>query len=142
MEDSKLSANVESRLAKKQALFTLQWHLTARCEQQCLHCYMREESTYEQELQNELSFEDCRKVIDDFSSTFATWGMSTQITFTGGDPLLRPDLFDLISYAAAKGSRIGILGNPNLLDYPTAKRLKRLGVSRYSIELGWVTRHP
>lgn len=115
--------------------FTLQWHLTARCDQDCMHCYLYDSPTYERELTNELSYEDCCKIIDDFQATFDNWGMPTRISFTGGDPLLREDIYDLIAYAQKKGIGIGILGNPNHLDYETAKRLKDLGVSRYQVSI-------
>lgn len=115
--------------------FTLQWHLTARCDQNCLHCYLREESSYRREIENELGFEDCIRILDDFYSTFSKWGMPVRITFTGGDPLLREDLFDLVRIATDKGIQVSILGNPNHLDLETAKELKRLGVYSYQISI-------
>lgn len=115
--------------------FTLQWHVTAKCEQDCMHCYLYENPTYERELKNELSFEESCKIIDDFSNTFDNWGMPTWISFTGGDPLTRKDIFDLISYARERGIGIGILGNPNHLDYSTAMKLKEEGVTRYQVSI-------
>jgi len=115
--------------------FSLQWHLTAKCDQDCMHCYLYDSPTYEREQNNELNYEECCKVIDDFSNTFNTWGMPTRINFTGGDPLLREDIFKLIAYAREREIEVGILGNPNHLDYETAKRLKYLGVSRYQVSI-------
>ncbi|MBI2472013.1 MAG: radical SAM protein [Planctomycetes bacterium] len=115
--------------------FTLQWHITAKCDQDCMHCYRYAKPTYEQELKNELSYEDCCKIIDDFSNTFNTYGMPTRINFTGGDPLLRKDIFDLIVYARKKEIDVGILGNPNYLDYETTKKLKDIGVSSYQVSI-------
>ena len=45
--------------------FTLQWHITARCQQHCKHCYMHDEPSYQSELSNELGHEDSIKVIED-----------------------------------------------------------------------------
>ncbi|MHA1228574.1 MAG: radical SAM protein [Candidatus Hodarchaeales archaeon] len=115
--------------------FILQWHITAKCDQKCMHCYLRDSPTYQEELKNELAFEDCIKIIDDFTVTFRRWGMPIRINFTGGDPLLRKDIFDIMRYAQKKGIAIGILGNPNHLDYRTARRLKNLGVFRYQISI-------
>lgn len=115
--------------------FTLQWHITADCDQECKHCYRYNTPTYEKELRNELSYEECCRIIDDFSNTFAKWGMPTWISFTGGDPLLREDIFDLIAYAREKEIGIGILGNPNHLDYKTAMQLKDAGVTRYQVSI-------
>jgi radical SAM/SPASM domain protein of ACGX system len=115
--------------------FTLQWHITAECDQHCMHCYCYDSPTYENEIKKELSYEDCVRVIDDFSECFNNWGMPTRINFTGGDPLLRKDIFDLIGYAKRKGILIGILGNPNHLDYETSCKLKKLGVYRYQVSI-------
>jgi radical SAM/SPASM domain protein of ACGX system len=105
-----------------------------------MHCYLYDSPTYERELKNELSYKDCCKVVDDFSDTFKNWGMPTWISFTGGDPLLRKDIFDLITYVREKGIGVGILGNPNHLDYETAKRLKDLGISRYQVSIDGLER--
>jgi len=67
--------------------------------------------------------------------TFERWNVPLRINFTGGDPLLRKDIFSLIKYAKEKGIAVGILGNPNHLNYETAKQLKNLGVDRYQISI-------
>ncbi len=119
---------------QRRPYFTLQWHITGKCDQRCAHCYMFTD-TYKQELENELSYEDCLKVIDDFAGALEKWEIHGRINFTGGDPLLREDLFDLIRYAREKDIFVGILGNPNHLDFVTAKKLKELGVMRYQISI-------
>jgi radical SAM protein with 4Fe4S-binding SPASM domain len=114
----------------------LQWHLTAKCDQNCLHCYVHDGRTYQRELQNELTHKQCIKVVDDYVAMCDTLGRSIRrINFTGGDPLLRPDFFDILAYARGKGIVTGILGNPNHLDYPTAVKLKGLGLSSYQVSI-------
>ncbi|MEK6646703.1 MAG: radical SAM protein [Candidatus Firestonebacteria bacterium] len=125
----------EKRVSNVRSHFTLQWHLTAQCDQNCMHCYLYESSSYEREIKNELSFEHCCKIIDDFSNTFKNWGMPIRINFTGGDPLLRKDIFDLLRYARNKEIELGILGNPNLLNHDIAKKLKDVGVTRYQVSI-------
>ena len=115
--------------------FVLQWHLTARCDQQCQHCYVSDSPTYLNELKNELDLNTCLRIIDDFSSTLIRWGVPGRINFTGGDPLLKKEIFDIIAYARKKDIAVGILGNPNHLDYGTALKLKELGVFRYQISI-------
>ncbi|XOB40626.1 MAG: radical SAM protein [Candidatus Nealsonbacteria bacterium] len=115
--------------------FILQWHITAKCPNQCLHCYLRDPETYNSEINKELKFNDCIKIIDDFSETVKRWDIIGRINFTGGDPLLRPDVFDLISYARRKDLTVGILGNPECIDFETAKKLKDLGVLRYQVSI-------
>lgn len=115
--------------------FTLQWHVTAKCDQHCQHCYMHGSPSYEEELKHELNYDDSIRVIDNFHDVFSTWGMPMRINFTGGDPLLRKDIYELIAYAHGKGINIGILGNSNHLDYDTAIALKACGVSRYQLSM-------
>jgi len=55
---------------------------------------------YESEKNNELSLSDCKAIIDDFLDTK---GLKKEgIYFTGGDPLLRDDFFDILEYTAGK----------------------------------------
>lgn len=118
-----------------QDYFILQWHVTAKCEYGCQHCYMHDSPTYENEIANELSIEDCLKVIDDFSNMLNAYNVPGRINFTGGDPLFKEGIFDLVNYAAKKGITIGVLGNSDKIDYKMAKRLKAAGIYRYQISL-------
>lgn len=114
--------------------FNLQWHLTARCQQNCLHCYMHDEPTYLSEFENELDHKTCLRIIDDFVNSFGD-KCRLQINFTGGDPLLREDIFDLMKYATKKRIRVNILGNPNLVTPKIAKRLKKVGLGHYQVSI-------
>jgi radical SAM protein with 4Fe4S-binding SPASM domain len=113
----------------------VQWHLTARCQLRCAHCYMPEDELFQREIQNELEHQDCIRVMDDFSEVCDRWRMPMQISFSGGDPLLRPDLYDLIAYARAKGIRVTIMGNPILLTRQVARKLKQLGIFAYQVSI-------
>jgi len=124
-----------NRLGKSPLTFILQWHLTARCQQNCLHCYMREEPTYVSELENELDTRSCFRVIDDFADRFSSHCRDLRINFTGGDPLLKERFFDLVKYASCRGIQVGILGNPNLVTLKVARQLKEAGVLRYQVSI-------
>jgi len=113
----------------------LQFHVTAKCDQSCKHCYMHECSTYKSELENELSFSDCKKVIDEFANMTKAWGVSGRINFSGGNPLLRKDFLNIIKYANEKNLSIGILGNPYHLTVNLAKKLKDMGVIKYQLSI-------
>ncbi len=116
--------------------FSLQWHVTAKCDQKCKHCYMYDSSTYKSEMENELTFEKCKQVIDDFVYSLKVLEREGNIVFGGGDPLLRKDFFDILRYAYDKKiSPIAVMGNSYHLDKETAKRLKENGVSIYQISL-------
>ena len=112
-------------------VFTLQWHLTSKCPNNCKHCYIQK---WERE-SGELPLKDCFKIIDDFYQMISDLQVRGRINFTGGDPLLKEGINDLINYAIQKGISVGILGNPELLSFETAQELQKLGVSRYQISL-------
>ncbi|MEW5760770.1 MAG: radical SAM protein [Candidatus Thermoplasmatota archaeon] len=113
----------------------LQWHLTNRCNLKCKHCYMHDDPNYIDELKNELCFEECIKLIDDFHELLKFIDMNGRINFTGGDPLLKKEIYKLIEYARKKGIFVGILGNPDLLSYKVCKKLKSVGLLRYQISI-------
>lgn len=113
----------------------LQWHVTAKCDQRCKHCYMYDSETYNSEIVNELNYSDCIKILNDYKMTIEQWGVEGRISFTGGDPLLRSDFLKLLEYTKNIGIFVTILGNPHHLDYTMAKRLKELGVKAYQVSL-------
>lgn len=119
---------------RRRQRFILQWHVTGKCDMNCAHCY-RFTDTFRQEAENELGYEDCIKVLDDLSDTMQTLGLTCRINFSGGDPLLRGDFFDLIKYARKKDIAVGILGNPTHVDFETAGKLKEAGVMRYQVSI-------
>jgi len=117
-------------------VLSIQWHVTVKCDQRCSHCYVYDERTYERERTGELSLRDCRRVIDDYAATLRRWGALGDIGFSGGDPLLREDFFDILAYAQKRGfGDMGVLGNPYHLDARTARQLRETGVSAYQISV-------
>ncbi len=102
---------------------------------------MYDEPGYDSEIQNPLSTDECFRVIDNFlvmldrlSSEHGVKIMP-RINFTGGDPMLRPDLFELLNYAKERDTYIGMLGNPNHITPASARKLKEYGVRRYQISI-------
>ena len=69
---------------------------TNRCNLKCSHCYQDAGSAKEAEL----STEEGKKLIDEIAHA----GFKIMI-FSGGEPLMRPDIFELVAYAASKGLR-------------------------------------
>lgn len=115
--------------------FLLQWHITAKCQQHCKHCYMYDEPTYKSEIENELDFNTCLKILDDFKDFCEIMNVKGQIAFTGGDPLLRGDLLELIKEAKKRGFKFNILGNPFKLNDEILQELKKLDITSYQISL-------
>ena len=109
------------------------WELTRNCNLNCIHC--RAKATLGPH-QGELTTEECKKIIDDIFS-FA----SPIVILTGGEPLMRDDLFEIIRYGNEKGLRLVIAVNGTLLDKEKALKLKELGIKRVSMSVDGKDRH-
>ncbi len=125
-------------MKKKETLpwFTIQWHVTPKCDQACRHCYLvNDRDLYEREMRNQLSFPDCQRIIDSFCVFCETAEAKPSLYFTGGDPLLRSDFFDILEYAGSRGVKLKVMGNPFHLDRETVERLLELGVKSYQLSI-------
>lgn len=116
--------------------FMVQWHITARCDQRCKHCYMvNNKQTYKDELKKELSLSQCKSVIDSLVEFCKTAKAYPAINFTGGDPLLRPDFLEVLEYAFSKDVVMRIMGNPFHLDSAKIRQLKELNIRSFQMSL-------
>lgn len=103
------------------------WELTRNCNLNCLHCRAAADMGPHD---GELTTEECRKVLDDIKA-FA----SPTIILTGGEPLLREDIFDIIDYGNSLGLRLVMAINGSLLTEERARKLKEGGIKRVSLSL-------
>jgi len=103
------------------------WEVTRSCNLACKHC--RAEA-HPEPYEGELSTEEAKALIDTFPATG-----SPIIIFTGGEPFMRHDIFELIPYAKAKGLRCVMAPNGTLLTAENAKRIKDCGIERCSISI-------
>ena len=103
------------------------WEVTRECNLFCAHCRASAAcGPYE----SELSTEECLRVIDDILQV----GRPVLI-LSGGEPLLRQDVFQIARYAAAKGLRVVMGSNGTLITEEMAARLKEVPVSRIGVSL-------
>ncbi|MCX7966665.1 MAG: 12,18-didecarboxysiroheme deacetylase [Syntrophorhabdaceae bacterium] len=107
------------------------WNMTRRCNLRCIHCYARAED--EDYKGYELSTEEGRRFIDDLSY----FGVPV-ILFSGGEPLLRKDLPELIDYAVKKGLRAVISTNGTLITEKMARIFYEKGLSYIGVSLDGV----
>lgn len=110
------------------APFTIAWEVTRACAFACKHC--RADAQHQRD-PLELTTDEGYRLID----RLAEFGNPILI-FTGGDPMMRPDLFDLISYATQKGLRCSL--TPTATALPTIERLslaKKAGIRRIALSL-------
>ncbi|NLI31860.1 MAG: 12,18-didecarboxysiroheme deacetylase [Deltaproteobacteria bacterium] len=103
------------------------WNITRRCNLKCVHCYAHAK---DESFPDELSTEEGKVVLDDL----ARFG-SPVILFSGGEPLMRPDLVELAEYAVKNGMRAVISTNGTLITAAVAKELKTVGLSYVGISL-------
>lgn len=103
------------------------WNMTRRCNLKCIHCYS---SSRNIRYRNELTTDEGKKLISDL----ADFG-SPVILFSGGEPLMREDLPELVKFAVDRGIRAVISTNGTLLTKKTAKILKKTGISYAGVSL-------
>jgi len=103
------------------------WEVTRRCNLNCVHCRASaERGPYPGELEGPKSLE----IIDQIAGL----GKSVVI-LTGGEPLLREDIFDLARYGTERGLRMVMATNGTLLTPVIAERIRSSGIQRVSISL-------
>jgi len=111
-----------------QAPFTIAWEVTRACAYACVHC--RADAQHRRD-PRELTTEEAFALIDRLTE----FG-SPILIFTGGDPMMRRDLFDLIAYANEKGLRCSL--TPTATALPTLERLQKAreaGIRRVALSL-------
>lgn len=103
------------------------WNVTRTCNLKCIHCYMESDAT---RYENELTTAEGKRFIDDLAEFRVP-----VILFSGGEPLLRADFFELARYAVARGLRVTISTNGTLIDRETARDIKKIGVGYVGISI-------
>ena len=108
------------------------WEVTRSCNLNCIHCRA---AAARGPYPGELGTEEALRLIDGIVSF-----SRPVIILTGGEPLLRPDIYELAAYGTRRGLRMVIAPNGTLLDAGNAARLKASGIQRASISLDGSTR--
>ncbi len=106
------------------------WNLTRRCNLFCMHCYS---DSHDQAYPGELTTKEGRALLDDL----AEFGVPT-VLFSGGEPLTRPDLFELAAYAGEKGLRCVLSTNGTLITPEVARKIQSCGFSYVGVSLDGV----
>ena len=103
------------------------WNSTRTCNLKCRHCYMSSDA---KKYQNELTTAEAKQFIDNL----ADFNVPV-LLFSGGEPLIRPDFFELADYAAKKGVRPTLSTNGTLITPEVARKIKDIGVGYVGISL-------
>lgn len=109
----------------QQKLFHLDIEMTSKCAGSCLFCYAGSDMGCTESMPSEKIYE----AIDEVKKLDFRF-----IIFTGGDPLLRPDWYEIMSYAGEKGFRYWVISS-GLLSKRDAKRLVNLNPECISVHI-------
>lgn len=101
------------------------WNITRKCNLSCVHCYTDSHNT---DYPGELTTDEAKEVIKDLASF-----RSPALLLSGGEPLIRKDIFSLAEYAKGLNMRLTLSTNGTLIDKDVAKRIKDVGFSYVGI---------
>jgi heme b synthase len=103
------------------------WEVTRSCNLNCVHCRAAANCG---PYPGELSTQRCFQLLDEIAAM-----SSPVIILTGGEPLLRPDIFEIAMYGTNKGLRMVMATNGTLVDLATARKMISSGIKRVSISI-------
>jgi heme b synthase len=103
------------------------WELTKACNLNCIHC--RAEAEWGP-FEGELSLEEIRRVLDEIATRY-----SPIIVLTGGEPLVRHDIFQIADHARDAGLSTALATNGTLIDAEIAGRIRDAGIQRVSVSI-------
>jgi radical SAM protein with 4Fe4S-binding SPASM domain len=106
------------------------WNITGRCNLACSHCYLEAG----EERWDELSTDECRMLLEDLSAAEVPL-----LIISGGEPLVREDIWEILSHARKMGIKTALSSNGTLIDRNTAGRLRESGVEYVGISLDGAT---
>ena len=100
--------------------FYIQWHITNVCNLHCKHCYQDDFSR-----KSDLDRQGLKRISDNLLATLEGWDKTACIHLTGGEPLLKPELFVLLEDLDRQSTveELGIITNGLLIDQEMAKKL-------------------
>ena len=104
------------------------WEITRRCNLNCVHC--RSSSSLEVEDHPDFSLDEAKRVLDDISSYAAP-----VIVLSGGEPLLRDDVFEIASHGTGLGLRMCLATNGTLVTEEICHHIKESGIQMVSLSL-------
>jgi MoaA/NifB/PqqE/SkfB family radical SAM enzyme len=112
--------------------FYIQWHITNFCNLRCRHCYQDDFSR-----KSDLDWPELKTISDNILDALKAWDKTACIHLTGGEPLLKPEIFLLLDYLDQQSAieELGIITNglpitPEMIDRLSAfTKLKKMKIS-------------
>ena len=103
------------------------WNLIRRCNLTCLHCYS---ISADKDFPGELSTDEVYRVMDDLKAFHVP-----VLILSGGEPLMRPDIFDISRRAKDMGFYVGLSTNGTLIDASNIERIAAIGYDYVGISI-------
>ena len=113
--------------------FAFQWHITDACDQRCKHCYIFSKNHCKKI--DEMNWE---QILDTFHNCLdfcRVYGRQPYFYITGGDPILHPDFWRLLSLLKEHEIPFTIMGNPFYLNDQVCQKLKMYGCEKYQLSI-------
>jgi len=92
------------------------WNLIRRCNLKCKHCYS---TSLDMDFKDELNTQQIKETIDDLEVAKVP-----VLILSGGEPLMRPDIFEITAYAKSKGFYVALSTNGTLIDESNIDKIK------------------
>jgi radical SAM protein with 4Fe4S-binding SPASM domain len=110
--------------------YVIIWNLTGRCNLSCRHCYAEANSASPGGKREELNTRETKRVIDDLA------GLEVLVLIlSGGEPMLRADLYELAGYAQEKGISCALSTNGSLIDEAQVRNISESGIGYVGISI-------
>jgi heme b synthase len=109
------------------------WEITRRCNLRCVHC----RSSSEEEIKGhpDFSLDEARRILDDISSY-----AKPVVVLSGGEPLVREDVFEIARYGTERGLRMCLATNGTLVTDDVCRKIRDAGIRICSLSLDGSTK--
>jgi len=121
---SALLHEVMNRARRLGVPFDVHLDVTYRCNERCVHCYLNHESP------GEMSALEYRGLLDQLAAAGAFF-----VTFSGGEPLLRPDIFEILADARARSFSVKLKTNATRIGPAEADRIRSLSLQEVHVSI-------
>lgn len=127
---------MKDKMHSKQILRLLFWESTIRCNLSCAHCRRIESN---EQAHMDMTTDQAKALIEQLAELGKGQPMMPVLVFSGGEPLCREDLFELIGFAKSLAIIPALATNGTLIDQTIAERIKESGIARVSVSLDGAT---
>ena len=124
--------NMTEENKTKQLLRLLFWESTIKCNLRCAHCRRVDDDST---AHLDMTTAQAKGMIDQLAEVGKDQPFMPILVFSGGEPLCREDLFELVDYAGDLKIRAALATNGTLVDSAVAQRIKDSGIARVSVSL-------